>query len=178
MAAENAAELLHVTESQLARHREKIPDLELRVQQLKMRAERRKQGLKMRAEATAMAHAADVLLQDHNRSRRYDSYSDDEYEQGRKVEKPTVAAVKKAMKNEDRAGQYVKIIEDELADSMATLANRVTLIAGKVAEVKDAKLALEMADRLRLAEEDRFDELEGVQANNTTTSTYPDNPNQ
>ena len=143
MAAENAAELLHVTESQLARHREKIPDLELRVQQLKKQL-----LLKMRAEATAMALTADVLLQDHNR-RRYESYSDDEYEQGRKVEKPTVAAVKKAMKNEDRAGQYVKIIEDELADSMATLANRVTLIAGKVAEVKDAKLALEMAGEVK-----------------------------
>lgn len=143
VAAENAAELLHVTESQLAKHREKIPDLELRVQQLKKQL-----LLKMRAEATAMALTADVLLQDHNR-RRYESYSDDEYEQGRKVEKPTVAAVKKAMKNEDRAGQYVKIIEDELADSMATLANRVTLIAGKVAEVKDAKLALEMAGEVK-----------------------------
>ena len=116
VAAENAAELLHVTESQLARHREKIPDLELRVQQLKKQLQ-----LKMRAEATAMALTADVLLQDHNRSKK----------------------AMKAMKNEDRAGLYVKIIEDELADSMATLANRETLIAGKVAEVKDKLEALE-----------------------------------
>ena len=166
LAAEDAELLHHWESSELNSLQKQIETLKLWVQELDMKAERKMVYLLIQEAATAEAIAADKKLQD-SKKKWEDAYSSDEYRRGRKVDKPTVDAVKKAMVKEGTASRAAKAIADELAREKAKLANLETLIAGQVAKVKNAELAFEKADRL--AVQDRFDEL---------TCTYPDNPNQ
>ena len=133
-----------------------------------MKAKRFQDALLIREAATAKAIAADEKHQHRDSKKQWeDEYSSDEYCRGRKVDKVTVKAVKKALVKEGIASRAANGIANDLAREKATLANLETLIAGQVAEVQNAELAFEKADRL--AVQDRFDEL---------TCTYPDNPNQ
>ena len=164
--AEEAELYLTATKSELISHQKQIESLKLRVQELDMKAERFQVALLKREAATAVAIAADKMHRD-SKKQWEDEYSSDEYCRGRKVDKITVAAVKKAWTKEKTASRAAQGIAEDLAREKATLANMETLIAGQVAEVKNAELAFEKADRL--AVQDRIDDL---------TCTYPDNPNQ
>ena len=166
LAAEHSELYLTATQSELISLQKRNESLKLRVQELDRMAELKNAHLLIQEEATAKAIAADERHCD-SKAPWEDEYSSDEYRRGRKVDKPTVAAVKKALTKEGTASRAAKGIADELAREKATLANLETLIAGQVAEVQNAELAFEKADRL--AVQDRFDEL---------TCTYPDNPNQ
>ena len=166
VAAEEADLYLTVTKSVLISHQKQIESLKLRVQELDMKAERFQVALLNREKATAKAIAADKMHRD-SKKKWEEEYSSDEYSRGRKVDKISVAAVKKAWEKEKTASRDAQGIAEDLAREKATLANMETLIAGQVAEVKNAELAFEKADRL--AVQDRIDDL---------TCTYPDNPNQ
>lgn len=137
-------------------------DLELNMQHLHLAAAAGNEELKKREEATAKAIAADELE---------DSYSEDEYVRDRKIEKPTIAAVKRALGKEEEAGEAAKRIADQLVESSSTVTNLQTLIARQVVKVNADKLAHETADRL--AVKDRLIELEGVQANNPNDVYLP-----
>jgi hypothetical protein len=168
LASDEASLHLAFTTSELISHQKQIESLKLRVQELGMKAERFQDVLLNRETATAKAIAADEKHQHRDSKKQWeDEYSSDEYCRGRKVDKVTVKAVKKALVKEGIASRAANGIANDLAREKATLANLETLIAGQVAEVQNAELAFEKADRL--AVQDRFDEL---------TCTYPDNPNQ
>ena len=129
--AEEAELYLTATKSELISHQKQIESLKLRVQELDMKAERFQVALLNREAATAEAIAADEKWQHRDSRKQWEEhYSSDEYRRGRKVDKPTVAAVKKAMTKEGTASRAAKAIADELAREKAKLANLETLIAG------------------------------------------------
>ena len=119
-------------------HQRKL-DLELHMQRLHLDLVARNEKLMERREATAEAIAADKLYAE-------DSYSEDEYVMGRKVDKITVAAVKKAMRKEALAGYEERSTAAQLAEATAKSTVLQTLIEDAEKEVKDAELALEMAN--------------------------------